>query len=96
MNKNKILKINGTTLDQEQLKNHLEKIATNHNLVNKSQKNTYPIPYLEENFKIIEEVYNILNEHLKLGISIHPAGEWLLDNFYIIEETVKQIKTELP
>ena len=57
MNKNKILKINGTTLDQEQLKNHLEKIATNHNLVNKSQKNTYPIPYLEENFKIIEEVY---------------------------------------
>ena len=96
LNKNKILKINGTTLDQEQLKNHLEKIATNHNLVNKSQKNTYPIPYLEENFKIIEEVYNILNEHLKLGISIHPAGEWLLDNFYIIEETVKQIKTELP
>ena len=62
MNKNKILKINGTTLDQEQLKNHLEKIATNHNLVNKSQKNTYPIPYLEENFKIIEEVYNILKE----------------------------------
>lgn len=82
MNINKILKINGTTLDQEQLKNHLEKIATNHNLVNKSQKNTYPIPYLEENFKIIEEVYNILNEHLKLGISIHPAGEWLLDNLY--------------
>ena len=96
MNKNKILKINGTTLDQEQLKNHLEKIATNHNLVNKSQKNTYPIPYLEENFKIIEEVYNILNEHLKLGISIHPAGEWLLDNFYIIEETTKQIQKELP
>ena len=96
LNKNKILKINGTTLDQEQLKNHLEKIATNHNLVNKSQKNTYPIPYLEENFKIIEEVYNILNEHLKLGISIHPAGEWLLDNFYIIEETTKQIQKELP
>ena len=96
LNKNKILKINGTTLDQEQLKNHLEKIATNHNLVNKSQKNTYPIPYLEENFKIIEEVYNILNEHLKLGISIHPAGEWLLDNFYIIEETVKQIKKRIP
>ena len=37
-----------------------------------------------------------LNEHLKLGINIHPAGEWLLDNFYIIEETVKQIQKELP
>ena len=29
---------------------------------------------------------------LNFGISIHPAGEWLLDNFYIIEESVKLIK----
>lgn len=49
-----------------------------------------------ENYKIIEQVYNLLNEHLKLGISIHPAGEWLLDNFYIIEQTVKQIEKEMP
>lgn len=54
------------------------------------------MPQLLENFKTIEEVYNLLNEHLKLGINIHPAGEWILDNFYIIEETVKQIKKELP
>lgn len=40
-------------------------------------------------------VYNLLNEHIKLGIDIHPAGEWLLDNYYIIEERVKQIKDEL-
>ena len=48
-----------------------------------------------ENYKIIEQVYNLLNEHLKLGISIHPAGEWLLDNIYIIEQTVKLIQKEL-
>ena len=40
----------------------------------------------DESDEIIEEVYNILNEHLKLGISIHPAGEWLLDNFYSLKE----------
>ena len=28
-------------------------------------------------------------------MATHPAGEWLLDNFYIIEETVKQIQKEL-
>ncbi len=80
---------------KSQLQNHLEKIATNHNIVPKSEKNTYPIPNLIENFKMIEEVYKLLNEHLKLGITIHPAGEWLLDNFYIIEETVKQIQNDL-
>ena len=92
----KILKINGTPLDKQQLEIHLQKVATNHNLTEKSQKNTYPVPHLLESFRTIQEVYNLLNKHLKLGISIHPAGEWLLDNFYIIEETVKQIKTELP
>ena len=92
---NKVLKINGTLLDKNQLESHLQKIASNHNLTNQSQKETYPVPQMLENFKVIEQVYQLLNEHLKLGISIHPAGEWLLDNLYIIEETVKQIEKEL-
>ena len=92
---NKILKINGTLTSQNQLEVHLQKIASNHNLTNKSNKDTYPIPQMLENFKVIQDVYNLLNEHLKLGISIHPAGEWLLDNLYIIEETVKQIQKEM-
>ena len=95
MKTNKILKINGTVLDKNQLEKHLQKIAADHNLVNKSAKDTYPVPYMIESFKVIQEVYKLLNEHLKLGISIHPAGEWLLDNLYIIEETVKQIEKEL-
>lgn len=95
MKVDKILKINGTLLDKSQLENHLQKIASNHNLSNKSQKDTYPVPHLIENYQTIEIVYKLLNEHLKLGIGIHPAGEWLLDNFYIIEETVKQIQKEL-
>ena len=96
MKENKKLKITGTMLEKSQLEKHLEKIASNHNTMAKTPKDTYPIPQLIENFKTIEEVYNLLNEHLKLGINIHPAGEWLLDNFYIIEETVKQIQKELP
>ena len=95
MKTNKVLKVNGIALDKKQLCSHLEKIASGHNLVNKSDKQTYPIPHLKESFNVIKEVYNLLNEHLKLGIGIHPAGEWLLDNLYIIEETVKQIEKEL-
>ena len=96
MKENQKLKITGTMLEKSQLEKHLEKIASSHNTTSKSQKDTYPVPQIIENFKTLEEVYNILNEHLKLGINIHPAGEWLLDNFYIIEETVKQIQKELP
>ncbi len=86
----------GVSLDKEQLEQYLEKLASDHILQNSSSKDTYPIPKLKENFHKIQEVYHLLNEHIKLGIPIHPAGEWLLDNFYIIEETVKTILQELP
>lgn len=77
------------------MEHYLEKIATDHNLKNISDKNTYPIPRLKENFDVITEVYQLLNEHIKLKIPVHPAGEWILDNYYVIDQEVKNIKQEL-
>ena len=85
----------GVLLDKKQLEKYMEKLACDHNLKPESEEKTYPIPALEKDFKYISMVYNLLNEHIKIGIDIHPAGEWLLDNYYIIEERVKQIKDEL-
>jgi len=95
LNTNRILQIDGAILDKHQLEKHLENIAITHNLKEKSDKNTYPIPRLIENYEIIKAVYNLLNKNVKQDITIHPAGEWLLDNFYIIEQAVKQIKRDL-
>ena len=91
----KILNIDGALLNENELYEHLEKIGSNHNIKNKSDKSTYPIPRLLENYSVIKEVYNLLNEHVKLKIAIHPAGEWLLDNFYAIEEVTKSIEKEM-
>ena len=91
----KVLNIRGTILDKQQLEQYLEKIASEHVLKNKSDKDTNPIYRLRENFKFITEIYNVLNNHLKIGITIHPAGEWLLDNYYIIEETVRSVENDL-
>ena len=97
MNSNnyRFLNIKGTVLDNYQLQNYMEKIASNHDIKQNSEKWTYPIPRLKDNFKFIENTYELLNEHLKLKIDIHPAGEWLLDNFYIIEETYKTVISEM-
>lgn len=91
----KILNIEGALLNKQELYEHLEKIASTHNVKNRSDKGTYPIPRLLENYSIIKEVYNLLNEHVKMKIAIHPAGEWLLDNFYAIEEVTKSIEKEM-
>ncbi len=95
MKQKKFLNIKGALLEQKQLELYLEKIASEHNLQKNSNKNTYPIYRLEENFNYITKTYELLNTHLKEKINIHPAGEWLLDNYYIIEETYKTIKKEL-
>jgi hypothetical protein len=89
------LNIKGTVLDNYQLQNYMEKSASNHEIKKTTEKWTYPIPRLKDNFKFIQKTYDILNEHLKLKIDIHPAGEWLLDNFYIIEETYKIVVAEI-
>ena len=91
----KILNTKGALLDNNGLQKYLEKLASDHILKEKSDKNTYPIPRMIGNFEFISDVYKLLNEHIKLKIPIHPAGEWLLDNFYIIEETVKSIEKEM-
>ena len=92
----KNLNLKGANLDKYGLEQYLEKLASDHVLQKNSEKQTYPIPKVKENFAKISEVYHLLDEHIKLGIPIHPAGEWLLDNFYIIEETVKTIINQMP
>lgn len=96
MKKNRSLNIRGTLLDRNQLNEYIEKIAAEHNIRTSSSKDTYPIPNVREDYKFILETYRLLDKHIKLGIKIHSAGEWLLDNFYIIEETVKAIEKEMP
>ena len=95
MKEKRRLNIKGAILDKNQLDSYLEKIASDHILQEKSDKDTYPIPRLKEDFEVIKEVYKLLNEHLEIGIPIHPAGEWILDNLYIIEEAIKNICKEL-
>lgn len=96
MKKNRSLNIRGTLLDRNQLSQYIEKVAAEHNVRSLSSKDTYPVPAVKEDYKFILETYRLLDKHIKLGIKIHSAGEWLLDNFYIIEETVKSIEKEMP
>ena len=96
MNKYKVLDVGGALLNTEQLENYLQKIAADQILKSNSDKNTYPVPRVKENLNFIYDVYNFLNEDLKNKIPIHPAGEWILDNFYIIEKNAKIIIKNLP
>ena len=54
----KNLNIKGVVLDRYQLENYLEKTASDHILQNNSDKDTYPIPNMKEDFEYLENMDN--------------------------------------
>ncbi len=51
---------------------------------------------LAANEGVLLEVRDLVTEAVKTSRRITPAGEWLLDNFYLIEEQVREAKRLLP
>ncbi|MFZ2960889.1 MAG: glucoamylase family protein [Candidatus Ozemobacteraceae bacterium] len=51
---------------------------------------------LGENEGILHEVRRLFADAVKGNRRITPAGEWLLDNFYLIEEQIRTAKKHLP
>ena len=68
---------------------HRISLALNLRLNNSSKR-------LDENEAILVEVRNLLIESAKENSSISPAGEWLLDNFYSIEEQIQIGRKHFP
>ena len=51
---------------------------------------------LADNENVIIDACNQLTEAIKDGRQVTPAAEWLLDNFYLIEEQIRTAKRHLP
>jgi cyclic beta-1,2-glucan synthetase len=51
---------------------------------------------LADNEKVLLEVRGLLTEPVNANYLITPAGEWLIDNFYLIEEQIRTAKRHLP
>jgi hypothetical protein len=51
---------------------------------------------LAENERILGEVCSLLTAAVTANRRITPAAEWLLDNFYLIEEQIRTAKRHLP
>ncbi|PKL60455.1 MAG: hypothetical protein CVV33_02560, partial [Methanomicrobiales archaeon HGW-Methanomicrobiales-4] len=54
------------------------------------------IPRLADNEKILLETHDMLNAVIEENHRIAPAGEWLLDNFYLVEEQIRTAGRHLP
>ncbi len=53
-------------------------------------------PRLRENEKILRETFRYLTLEAEKKKRINPAGEWLIDSFYVVEEQLRDIRRYLP
>jgi len=77
------------------MENYAKRLAIEHNIQGKVAKKYDPIGNLKNDFERIRKSYEILTESVSLDIPLPPSGEWILDNFYVIEEQVEMIQDEL-
>ncbi|MDD4981965.1 MAG: glucoamylase family protein [Candidatus Omnitrophica bacterium] len=79
----------------EQFKAYAKKLAQEHLVSYKKGRNRLLIR-LKNNEKVLAEIYELLNDPGKPKRKISSAGEWLLDNYYLIEEQIRLAQKYLP
>ncbi len=93
--KRKSINIRNASLTVEELESHARRMAIDHSVSLKKNLHNWPIKRLNENYAMILNLYKELNKDTLLKKSVPPSAEWLLDNFYVIEEQVKMMRKDM-
>ena len=78
-----------------QMAQHGETLARSHTAARISSRDQL-LPRLALNQEILVRAAQLLADALKADRRITPAGEWLLDNFYLIDEQIRTSRRHLP
>ena len=82
-------------LSRDQMRQHGKVLADSHKLT-KERVPEQLLTRLTENEGVLVETCSLLTSAVKANRRIAPAGEWLLDNFYLIKEQIRTAKRHLP
>jgi cellobiose phosphorylase len=79
----------------EQMERHGRALARSHQIA-QSRAPDRLIARLADNKRVLDQARVLLTEAAQENRRITPAGEWLLDNFYLIEEQIRTARRHLP
>src|SRR6266852_2615905 len=79
----------------DQMEQHGKALAASHVLSREGGKDQL-LARLAENEDVLISSCELLMAAAKMGRRVTPAGEWLLDNFYLIEDQIRTAKRHLP
>jgi cyclic beta-1,2-glucan synthetase len=79
----------------DQMELHGKALAASHRLA-RGRNTDLLLPRLAANEEVLVGVCKLLTVAVTAKQRVTPAGEWLLDNFYLIEEQIRTAKRHLP
>jgi len=79
----------------DQMEQHGKTLAGMHKLMTGRPRHLL-LARLADNETFLDKVHNLETEAVNTDRRITPAGEWLLDNFYLIEEQIRTTTRHLP
>ncbi len=82
-------------LSGDQLEQHAKRIAAWHQVDGKGGPDRL-LPRLDDNETVLLQTYELVTAAVVAKRRIAPASEWLLDNFYLIEEQIRTARRHLP
>ena len=90
--------IRGELLGADRLGEHARALARRQRVrpPGKGRKKAPLLERLQETHEILLDARETLGQAADEGIDVSPAGEWLLDNFYTVEEHIREIRATLP
>lgn len=80
----------------ERLEQHAESLAAAQVVTDDRSAGRPLIPRAAENGRLLLEYYRATARAVQQEHTITPAAEWLVDNFFIVEEQLREIRDDLP
>jgi len=80
----------------ERLEQHAESLAAAQKITASPTHRRRLTPRVHENGRVLLESYRTIAEAIHSQQVITPAAEWLVDNFHIVEDQVREIREDLP
>ncbi len=90
----RIMNNRNAALSHEDIEDYARHIAAGHTVSKRRNLLNWPIPRMNDNYDAILSTYKQLNDYVQKKRLVPDTAEWLLDNFYIIEERVKVIRRD--
>ncbi len=80
----------------ERLEQHAESLAAAQIVTSKASRGRPLLPRVIENGRVLLDSYRTIGRTIQENRAITPAAEWLVDNFHIVDEQLREIQDDLP